>query len=84
MPGPAGIDTSDPNALTAGILTLLRGGKHADAARWAEVCSGSGHCIPACQYGVNPRLMLALGPGRHAGSRAPADGGKPASPASAP
>ncbi|WP_428486578.1 hypothetical protein [Rhodopila sp.] len=26
----------------------------------AEVCSGSGHCIPACQHGVNPRLMLAL------------------------
>ena len=60
MPGPAGLDTSAPKALTAGILTLLRGGEHAQAARWAEVCSGSGHCIPACQYGVNPRLMLAL------------------------
>jgi hypothetical protein len=47
-------------ALTAGILTLLRGGAHDDAARWAEVCSGSGHCIPACAYGINPRLMLAL------------------------
>jgi heterodisulfide reductase subunit D len=60
MPGPAGIDTTDPKALTAGVLALLRGGEHADAARWAEICSGSGHCIPACQYGVNPRLMLAL------------------------
>jgi heterodisulfide reductase subunit D len=60
MPGPAGLDTSAPQALTAGVLTLLRGGVHADATRWAEVCSGSGHCIPACQYGVNPRLMLAL------------------------
>ncbi len=60
MPAPAGIDTTDPKALTAGILTVLRGGDHADAQRWASVCSGSGHCIAACQYGVNPRLMLAL------------------------
>src|SRR4051812_45652005 len=60
MPTPAGIDTSDPGGLAAGVLTVLRGGSHADAQRWASVCSGSGHCIPACQYGVNPRLMLAL------------------------
>ncbi len=60
MPAPAGLNTSDPKALTAGILSLLQGGVHADARRWAEVCSGSGHCIPACPHGVNPRLMLAL------------------------
>ena len=60
MPAPAGIDTSGTKALTGGILTILRGGVHKDASRWAEVCSGSGHCIQACQYGVNPRLMLAL------------------------
>jgi Fe-S oxidoreductase len=60
MPAPAGIDTSDPKALAGGILTILRGGQHADAARWAAVCSGSGHCIPACQYGVNPRFMLTM------------------------
>jgi Fe-S oxidoreductase len=60
MPGPAGIDASDPKALTAGVLTLLRGGEHKDAARWASVCSGSGHCIPVCNDGVNPRLMLSL------------------------
>jgi hypothetical protein len=60
MPAPAGLDTSNPQALTAGILTVLRGGAHAEASRWAAVCSGSGHCIPACQHGVNPRLMLAL------------------------
>ncbi|HVY17448.1 MAG TPA: (Fe-S)-binding protein [Rhodopila sp.] len=59
MPAPAGIAT-DPRSLTEGILTLLRGGAHADAQRWASVCSGSGHCIPACAHGVNPRLMLAL------------------------
>jgi heterodisulfide reductase subunit D len=60
MPGPAGLDTSNPRALTDGILTILRGGTNADASRWAEVCSGSGHCIQACQYGVNPRLMLSV------------------------
>ena len=60
MPGPAGIDASAPGALAGGVLTILRGGTHADAARWASVCSGSGHCISACPEGVNPRLMLAL------------------------
>jgi heterodisulfide reductase subunit D len=60
MPGPAGLDTSNPQGLTSGILTILRGGTHPEASRWAAVCSGSGHCIPACQHGVNPRLMLAL------------------------
>jgi heterodisulfide reductase subunit D len=60
MPAPAGLDTSAPKALAAGILTILKGGTHAEAQRWAEVCSGSGHCIEACHYGINPRLMLAL------------------------
>jgi Fe-S oxidoreductase len=59
MPGPAGI-TADPKSLTQGVLTLLQGGEAPEAARWASVCSGSGHCIPACEHGVNPRLMLAL------------------------
>ena len=73
MPGPAGIDTSEPERLTAGILTLLRGDSHADAARWAEVCSGSGHCIPVCDYGVNPRLMLSLARVATLEAAAPAD-----------
>jgi Fe-S oxidoreductase len=59
MPAPAGL-AMGPVALTDGILAILRGGEHAEASRWAAVCSGSGHCIPACQHGVNPRLMLAL------------------------
>jgi heterodisulfide reductase subunit D len=60
MPAPAGIDASNPGKLTEGILTILRGGEHADAALWAAVCSGSGHCIPKCQYGVDPRFMLTM------------------------
>jgi Fe-S oxidoreductase len=60
MPGPADLGAAGAKALTAGILTVLKGVSDADASRWAEVCSGSGHCIPVCQHGVNPRLMLAL------------------------
>lgn len=60
MLAPAGIGSAEPTALAGGILTLLRGGEHAEAGRWAAVCSGSGHCIPACRHGVNPRLMLSL------------------------
>ncbi len=61
MPGPAGIDTSSSQAIVAGVLDILRGtSEPAASARWAEVCSGSGHCIQACQYGVDPRFMLTV------------------------
>src|SRR5204863_7597729 len=44
-----------------GILRLIEGQSSSpDAERWTQVCSGSGSCIPRCQYGVNPRFMLAL------------------------
>ena len=47
--------------IAAGVLAILRGEAPPDAsARWASVCSGSGHCIPACQHGVNPRFMLTM------------------------
>src|ERR1700761_2626583 len=60
MPAPAGIE-ADPRALASGVLSLLRGEEHpAESARWAAVCTGSVHCISACQYGVNPRFMLAM------------------------
>src|ERR1700712_3543842 len=72
MPAPAGLEPSAPKTLTAGILTILRGGAHEDASRWAAICSGSGHCIPACQHGVNPRLMLALARVADLGRDAPA------------
>src|SRR5580692_9326417 len=61
MPEAAGIDASDPQSIAGGVLAILRGTDYPDAAaRWATVCSGSGHCIPACQHGVNPRFMLAM------------------------
>jgi heterodisulfide reductase subunit D len=61
MPAPAGIDAGDPEAIAGGVLNILRGDAGSEAAaRWAGVCSGSGHCIPACRNGVNPRFMLAM------------------------
>jgi heterodisulfide reductase subunit D len=61
MTEPAGIDTSDAPALVSGVLDLLRGGDGTPGAqRWATVCSNSGKCIPVCDYGVNPRLMVNL------------------------
>jgi hypothetical protein len=33
---------------------------HDEARRWAQVCTASGSCIPACPEGINPRKMLNL------------------------
>jgi heterodisulfide reductase subunit D len=61
MPGPAGIDASKPEAVAAGVLDILRNGEGPEAsAQWATACSGSGHCISACNDGINPRFMLAM------------------------
>lgn len=61
MVAPAGIDAGNAPEIAGGIINLLRDGAGtADAVRWAEVCSGSGYCIPACEYGINPRFMIAL------------------------
>jgi Fe-S oxidoreductase len=62
---PAGIDIglqgSGAPAIVEGILDLLAGGEGtADAERWAQVCTNSGKCIPACDYGVNPRFMVNM------------------------
>src|SRR5437879_12831067 len=57
MTEPAGLAEADPSATAAAIVDLITGGDgRADAVRWAEVCSGSGNCIPACQHGINPRF----------------------------
>src|SRR5438477_4474656 len=61
MTGPAGIGEADPSATAAAIVDLITGGDgNEDAVRWAEACSGSGYCIPACQHGINPRFMVQL------------------------
>ena len=61
MPSAAGIDASAPREIAAGVLDILRGvAEPAASAQWATVCSGSGHCIQACQHGVDPRFMLSM------------------------
>jgi Fe-S oxidoreductase len=61
MTAPAGIAGRNAPEAVGGVLDIIRGGAGtADAERWAQVCSGSGNCIPACPEAVNPRFMLAL------------------------
>ncbi len=47
--------------MLAGVVDILRLGEGNEAARkWASACLLSGECIKACDYGVNPRFMLAM------------------------
>ncbi|HEY4469888.1 MAG TPA: (Fe-S)-binding protein [Stellaceae bacterium] len=64
MVEPAGLAAADPEETTGAIVDLITGGRgNAEAIRWADVCSGSGNCIPACQHGINPRFMVQLARG---------------------
>jgi heterodisulfide reductase subunit D len=50
---------AEPKDVVSGVLDILRGGQGDDEARrWAQVCTASGSCIPACPEGINPRQML--------------------------
>ena len=61
MPGLADITGEAPQNIVQGVLQTIRGEQGAAASeRWAQVCSGSGNCIPACPESINPRFMLAL------------------------
>src|SRR5262245_34293323 len=61
MVEPAGLDSGNATDIVNGVLDLLAGGAgSADAERWAQVCTNSGKCIPACEYGVNPRFMVNM------------------------
>jgi Fe-S oxidoreductase len=58
---PAGIAGAGPQDVIAGVLDLVRTGEGPDASRrWAASCMLSGECIKACDYGVNPRFLLAM------------------------
>jgi heterodisulfide reductase subunit D len=57
----AGVADAEPRAVLAGVIDILRLGQGNQAARtWASSCLLSGECIKACDYGVNPRFMLAM------------------------
>ena len=61
MTAPAGIADSSAKDVVAGVLSVIQGANGpSESERWAQVCSGSGSCIPACPEAVNPRFMLAL------------------------
>lgn len=47
--------------MISGILDIVRFGDGPDASKaWAKGCSLTGDCIAACDYGVNPRFLLAM------------------------
>ena len=55
------IDTTDSETITAGILDILKSGAGPEVSeKWATACSQTGQCISQCEYGVNPRFMLAM------------------------
>jgi len=59
--GAAGIGDAEPVAVLTGVLDILRTGEGPEASRqWANACVLSGECIKACDYGVNPRFLLAM------------------------
>jgi heterodisulfide reductase subunit D len=58
--GPGGVN-ADPVEVVSGIIDILKTGTGPEASRkWANACVLSGECIKACDYGVNPRFMLAM------------------------
>jgi heterodisulfide reductase subunit D len=58
---PAGISAANSGDIIGGVLDLVRTGDGPEASRkWAASCMLSGECIRACDYGVNPRFLLAM------------------------
>src|ERR1017187_6458272 len=59
--GPAGISEANQKDVISGVLDIVRTGLGPEASRkWAASCMLSGECIKACDYGVNPRFLLAM------------------------
>lgn len=57
----AGIADHTSTEVTDGVLAILaEGSGPEEAEKWAQSCILSGECINACDYGVNPRLMLSM------------------------
>jgi len=60
-PGAAGFDVGDAAAVATGVIDILKTGEGPEiSAKWANSCCGSGFCLSACDYGINPRFMLAM------------------------
>lgn len=62
-PTPAinGIDATNSEQITAGVLDILRQGSGPENAEsWAQACCGSGFCQSVCEHGIDPRFMLNM------------------------
>jgi heterodisulfide reductase subunit D len=58
---PAGLSEAAPADVIGGVIDLVRTGTGPEISRkWASACLLSGECIKACDYGVNPRFLLAM------------------------
>jgi Fe-S oxidoreductase len=58
---PAGIADASYGNIISGILDIVRTGDGPGVSqKWASACMLSGECIRACDYGVNPRFLLAM------------------------
>lgn len=56
-----GIESAEPTGVLHGMIDLLRGGEGTEEAqRWGASCSSSGLCVDACNYGVDPRMLVRL------------------------
>ncbi|MFT4509062.1 4Fe-4S dicluster domain-containing protein [Caballeronia sp. 15711] len=61
MTNAIGIDSAEPTGVLRGMIALLRGGEGTEEAmRWGAACSSSGLCADACEYGVDPRMLVRL------------------------
>src|SRR5471030_3243744 len=70
---PGGV-TAEPKAVIEGVIDILRmGDGNASARAWANACVMSGDCVRACDYGVNPRFLLAVARATMAKGKAPAE-----------
>jgi len=59
--GPAGVRDAAPEHVISGVLDVVRFGDGPEASKaWASGCILTGDCITACDYGVNPRFLLAM------------------------
>jgi len=58
---PAGVGDAASKDVIAGVLDIVRFGDGPEASKaWATGCALTGDCIEACDYGVNPRFLLAM------------------------
>src|ERR1700693_5242993 len=57
----AGVGDATPKAVISGVLDIVRFGDGPQASKaWAKGCALTGDCIAVCDYGVNPRFLLAM------------------------